>query len=189
MSFFESIGMADMEKVHSQTIAWFFSSDCDALSSAGKEEILSSILSRTDIATIQKVHTEYKSIDIVIETDRQVIAIENKIKSNQHSNQLERYKRILDKDFIGKEKVYLFLTLVPEISKSGEWKNISYQLFFDKTDAQFKDEGKDETTDGVIFAEYLNTIPDAIHSLTPDTRHLKPYLTETTGQGAFRMTY
>ncbi len=158
MSFFESIGMADMEKIHSQTIAWLFSSDCNAMSSAGKERILSSILSGTNISAIKNVYTEYKSIDIVIETDRQVIAIENKIKSNQHSNQLERYKTILCEDFIEKDKVYLFLTLVPEVPKSSGWKNISYQSLSEEMEEQYRRDGERKTTDGVIFVEYLSTI-------------------------------
>lgn len=158
MSFFESIGMADMEKVHSQTIAWFFSSDCNAMDPVGKEKILSSLLSRADLSKIRRVYTEYKSVDIVIETDLYVIAIENKIKSNQHSNQLERYKAVLSKDFEGKEKIYLFLTLVAEVPQSSEWENISYQLLCGEMDAQYKERGNRKTTDGVIFADYLNTI-------------------------------
>lgn len=158
MGFFESIGMADMEKIHSQTIAWFFSSDCDAMSAIRKERILSSIISGIEISPIKNVYTEYKSIDIVIETDGQVIAIENKIKSNQHSNQLERYQTVLCKDFEEKDKVYLFLTLVPEVPKSCEWKNISYQSLSEEMEEQYRRDGEKKTTDGVIFFEYLSTI-------------------------------
>lgn len=181
MSFFESIGMADMEKVHSQTIAWFFSKDCDAMSPRGKEKILSSMLSGAEIATIQNVYTEYKSIDIVIETDRHVIAIENKIKSNQHSNQLERYKTTLCNDFEGKEKAYLFLTLVAEVPKSSEWRNISYQVLSDEMDVQYKAYGRGDKTDGVIFVDYLNTIKAlgfVVKSFEMDHRRFKNVFTD-----------
>ena len=42
-NFFNAIGLADMEKVHSAMIAWMFSSDCTALSQEDKSRALNSL--------------------------------------------------------------------------------------------------------------------------------------------------
>ena len=57
-----------------------------------------------------KVYREWKNIDILIELPKHVIVIENKIYSGEHSNQLQRYKRIVEKNFIHHKKIYVFLT-------------------------------------------------------------------------------
>lgn len=41
-SFFDKIGVADMEKVHSAVIGWMFSNDCCALNKQQKSELLCS---------------------------------------------------------------------------------------------------------------------------------------------------
>lgn len=47
-----------------------------------------------------KIHKQYKHIDILIEVnDKYIIAIEDKIDTKEHSNQLNRYKKILKEDF------------------------------------------------------------------------------------------
>ena len=40
-SFFDRIGVADMEKVHSAVIGWIFSDDCNALTNQQKSDLLS----------------------------------------------------------------------------------------------------------------------------------------------------
>jgi hypothetical protein len=77
-----------------------------------------------------EIRREWKNIDILIkikESDQNiVIAIENKIKSSEHSNQLERYREIIEKEFIGFKKLYIFLT--PETTIPGDevWINFNY---------------------------------------------------------------
>ena len=44
-SFFDKIGVADMEKVHSAVIGWMFSDDCCALNKQQKSELLCSLFS------------------------------------------------------------------------------------------------------------------------------------------------
>ena len=39
-SFFEYLGIADIERVHSQFFAWIFSSDCQAIDSTYKNDLL-----------------------------------------------------------------------------------------------------------------------------------------------------
>ncbi|MCY6483856.1 PD-(D/E)XK nuclease family protein [Clostridium aestuarii] len=183
MSFFDSIGLADMEKIHSQTIAWLFSKDCDAMSEKEKLAALSAIISRKEIGEIFNVYTEYKNIDIVIETDNKVIAIENKVKSNQHSNQLERYKEILNEDFKTKDKVYIFLTLIPEKAESKGWENTSYELLVEALENQIIKEIETKTVDRVIASEYIITVKrmvEVVKSFESDHRKFKNVFTDGT---------
>ena len=96
--FFEFISAADAEKVHSQTIGWIFSKECDVFDRNQKSMILNDLISskdnkREDFCP-KKVNVEVYDIDILIETSDHLIIIENKIKSSQHSNQLFKYEYI-----------------------------------------------------------------------------------------------
>jgi len=46
----------------------------------------------------------------LIESHNVVFCIENKIFSNEHSDQLKKYKKIIQKEFPNKEKVFIYLT-------------------------------------------------------------------------------
>ncbi|MFM2249842.1 MAG: hypothetical protein RLZZ358_769 [Bacteroidota bacterium] len=101
--FFEFIAAADSEKVHSQTIGWIFSKDCDVFESNEKSEILNALLiqknKKNEDFKPEKVFVEFDDIDILIETKKWLIVIENKIKSSQHSNQLYKYEYITAQNF------------------------------------------------------------------------------------------
>jgi len=58
-----------------------------------------------------QIFREYKNIDLILLTDEFVIAIENKILSTEHSNQLTRYEEIVKKDFQNKNHAFIYLTL------------------------------------------------------------------------------
>lgn len=61
-----------------------------------------------------EIRREWKNIDILLtireESKEVVLAIENKVKSIEHSNQLQRYREIVEKEFPDSEKVYMYLT-------------------------------------------------------------------------------
>jgi hypothetical protein len=100
--FFEFIAAADAEKVHSQTIGWIFSNDCDVFSNEEKNAILNELLSieNEEISLFpSKVEVEVNDIDILITCGgSNLIIIENKIKSSQHSNQLFKYEYLTARD-------------------------------------------------------------------------------------------
>lgn len=58
-----------------------------------------------------KILREWKHIDIVIKHPDFVIAIENKVKSSEHSGQLRKYKDKIDESFPNLNKGYVFLTI------------------------------------------------------------------------------
>ena len=58
------------------------------------------------------VYREWKNIDILlVSTEEKVlVAIENKIGSHEHSNQLNRYREILENEYSNYQRIYVFLT-------------------------------------------------------------------------------
>jgi len=132
MTFIEHLQTASMERIHSALIAWLFSVDCDAILIADKYILLKSIF---DISTVCKntqikTHIEYEHIDIILEFEDTIIAIENKIKISEHSNQLATYNAILNKRFNGKRIYKYYLSLIGEETSDLEWKSLSYTKFF-----------------------------------------------------------
>ncbi len=154
-NFFDAIGVADMEKVHSAVIGWMLSDKCDAFGTGDEgREIRSELLRRlfgiqSDFQKFKTIesHLEWRNIDILIVTEslngeKKCWVIENKIKSSQHSDQLNRYvkimncpklmsskqyddyfsrrlseeevKKLTDNPYKECEKAYCFLTLIDE---------------------------------------------------------------------------
>jgi hypothetical protein len=62
-----------------------------------------------DFNSVQ-IEREWKHIDILIIASDVVIAIENKVFSKEHSNQLKRYREIIEKHFPSHKHSYVFLT-------------------------------------------------------------------------------
>jgi hypothetical protein len=57
-----------------------------------------------------EIRREWRNIDILIVLENDVIIIENKVDTMDHSNQLKKYKRIADEIFTKHRKHYVFLT-------------------------------------------------------------------------------
>jgi len=65
-----------------------------------------------------QVHREWKHIDILIEHDEFVIAIENKVRSGEGLNQLSRYLTRIKEHFPNKKHGFVFLTLYGQSPES-----------------------------------------------------------------------
>lgn len=57
-----------------------------------------------------KVYREWSNIDILLVGREFIVVIENKIFSKEHSNQLTRYKKIIDSSYPNHEKIFVYLT-------------------------------------------------------------------------------
>ena len=80
------------------------------------------------------VYREYANIDLLLvsETCRTVIAIENKVYSSQHSNQLERYYNTVCHEFNeGWNKLFIYLTLDSEEPSHEAWERCSHETILD----------------------------------------------------------
>lgn len=172
-TFFNKIGVADMERIHSAVIGWMLSDECMAFDIAVRSDILNKLFDRkTDgIYTEIKSYLEWEDIDILFVTEdsqgnKDCWVVENKIKSSQHSNQLDKYEdNINDKNkksfndmFADHQKHFAFLTLIGEQakSKSGKWLNVTYQKLVELLTYNIKE--LQDNADAVILREYYHTI-------------------------------
>lgn len=170
-SFFDKIGVADMEKVHSAVIGWMFSDDCCALNKQQKSELLCSLFHVMPSQTFNSfvVEVEHHDIDVLIITDNNTCwVIENKIKSSQHSNQLDKYYDIINgipvkigrkthiiEDYKALNKHFCYLTLVNEQPQciNNVWVNTTYKSFSTALNSVLSNDNRN--SDYIILKEYL----------------------------------
>lgn len=77
---------------------------------------------------------EWRNIDILLASSEEkvVIAIENKVGSHEHSNQLNRYREILEKEYSTYKRLYVFLTPDGENPSDVEnWDVLTYDDVID----------------------------------------------------------
>jgi hypothetical protein len=60
--------------------------------------------------TKAEVRREWRNIDILIILEKEVITVENKVDTVDHSNQLQRYRKIVQDAFPDKNKIFVYLT-------------------------------------------------------------------------------
>lgn len=80
------------------------------------------------------VMREWKNIDILLTSteEKTVIAIENKVGSHEHSNQLNRYRNILEKEYPDYNRMLVFLT--PDVEKPSDVENWDVLTYSDIID-------------------------------------------------------
>lgn len=125
-SFFEHLRIADSERVHSEFLSWILSKECESVDELERIKFIENLFNIRGTTNIEKIGTEIDNIDIFIETNNCVLIIENKLKSSQHSNQLSRYKELVENKYPEKQHQFIFLTLVKEQRVHNDWKHISY---------------------------------------------------------------
>ncbi|HXJ99842.1 MAG TPA: PD-(D/E)XK nuclease family protein [Gelidibacter sp.] len=149
-TFFEFLSISNQEKIHSQILSWIFSENFKGILHTEKIKLFKNLFN-IDVKKIEFSLTEYKNVDILIKTDKDIVVIENKLKSSQHSNQLDKYQKTIDNDFNNIKTNYFFLTLIGESSINTNWKNISYNdLFIALKKIEFQ-----KNKDAIILEEYL----------------------------------
>ncbi|MFC5452176.1 PD-(D/E)XK nuclease family protein [Paenibacillus aestuarii] len=175
-TFFETLSVAHLEKIHSQMLCWILNGDI--LDLAQKTRMLNSIFGTSE-TTFSKLdcYTEYKSMDIVVVTDKITFIIENKLKSSQHSDQLERYMEIIQEDSRFKDTIskFGFLTLVGEESKHSEWKNIIYRELLDSLRNVFVYNEEIRNPSHIIFNEYLKTLANLVDTFEKFDKNHKDF--------------
>ena len=80
-----------------------------------------------------EIRREWKNIDILIELENVVVCVENKVLSKEHSNQLKRYKEIIENEFPNHHQTFVFLTPegYPTRDESDNYEPISYEFIVD----------------------------------------------------------
>jgi hypothetical protein len=82
-----------------------------------------------DLSKVE-VLREWKNIDVLIILSDVVVCIENKVYSKEHSNQLKRYKEIIENQFPKHKKTYVYLNPDGDSSESEteQFQPISYDF-------------------------------------------------------------
>ena len=197
-NFFNAIGVADMEKVHSAIIGWILSDKCKAFDIGKKSNLLCRLFNIRPSRIFKKivVQVEVYNIDILIETEdcggkQEVWIIENKVKSNQHSDQLDKYVNIIKgveltkaknpicpeyKNISEENQHYCFLTLIkekPQGKYKNKWDNCLYCQF--KRFLEDLLQPKNSHVHSKILDEYLNCINVMTSALSDFLQNHKNY--------------
>lgn len=138
---FRVLGLEDYEIRHSSFLAWLLNPhETHGLGDVFLSRFLQDVLLDTrsnDISIVElssldnskvEVRREWKNIDLLVITKNFVVCIENKMWSGEHSDQLNKYKNIIDKHFPHCKKVFVFLS--PHGGESSEkevYINYSYK--------------------------------------------------------------
>lgn len=93
ITFFEEINFWSSERMHSEIIHWILSGNCSWIKGDNLKKIYKDFLEIeiNDKKDIIFSGNEINKFDIFIKTKKNIIVIENKLKSSEHSNQLDRY--------------------------------------------------------------------------------------------------
>ena len=86
--------------------------------------------------TKAEIQREWKNIDILIKLENVVVCIENKVLSKEHSNQLKRYKEIIENQFPNHHQTFVYLSPEGDSSEdeSETYEPISYEFIVDSLD-------------------------------------------------------
>ena len=195
-NFFNAIGVADMEKVHSAVIGWMLSDKCQAFDIKAKSTLLCNLF-QENVRVFKTiiVQVEVYNIDILIETEdnlgnKECWVIENKIKSNQHSNQLDKYVNIIEGTasstgknpqpitikYVNCPTHYCFLTLIPESPRgvhSRKWENLQYKDFLNHLGNVLI--SKKNNVDSDILTEYASCLSEMTSALDDFLNQPKAY--------------
>ena len=151
---FEAVGMVRQEIRHSHFLAFLLSPAASHhLDDIFLKTFLKQLLLESNNATVSpieidaanlsdtEVRREWKNIDILLVSPGShiVCAVENKVDSGEHSNQLQRYRQIVQQEFPGYRRILIFLTPQGKMPQGAEdqehWSVYSYRKIADMIDA------------------------------------------------------
>lgn len=112
-----------------------------------------------------EVRREWKNIDIFIksETKKWIFIVENKVRSKQHSGQLNKYKERISKNYPGFSQQGIFLTLDDETPEDDSYVQIYYLNIKDIL-SQLIERRKSNLDENVLYflKFYINTLDSLI---------------------------
>lgn len=152
---FETLGIIDTEIRHSNVLSWLLNPNLNHglgeffvkqflkhIISKNKQIFLPHNISLFDFEIFSyadiEIRREWNNIDILVIVNEQkqnyVIAIENKVRSSEHSNQLQRYVKIIEDEFKDSKLIFVFLTPDDVIPSDNHWATFSYSDVADLLD-------------------------------------------------------
>lgn len=112
----------------------------------------------TDFSDVS-VYREKYHIDILIvsDTNKLVVAVENKVKSGEHDNQLNRYAKILDEQYAHFDMILIYLTPDGTDASSDKWVNMGYGFIQEQLDSLLKNYSIPDKNK-IYINDYITTI-------------------------------
>jgi hypothetical protein len=119
-----------------------------------------------------EIKREWNDIDIIIidKENKIVVFIENKIYSSESKDQLKKYHKIIDDNFIGYEKIPVFLTLFGDNPSDDRYGTINYIKVLEII--RFIIEIQSDNLNGKI-ADFINYYLRTLELLTMENNELK----------------
>ena len=108
------------------------------------------------------VYREWQNIDILIESQKEkyILCIENKVDSQDHDGQLDKYYNVIEDKYPEFTKIYLYLTpegLAPLQDSNSAWGCIKYETIIRIIEIELEKAIYDSETVSFIRS-YLNTL-------------------------------
>jgi len=142
---FKILRVSNAEIRHSNFLSWLLDPTAnhklnDSVLSKFLQEIINSSDNFDESITVKdigiknvEIRREWENIDLLIILDEYVLCIENKIFSGEHSDQLTRYKNIVETNFPDKSQIYVYLNPFgySSFGESDVYLPISYQVIID----------------------------------------------------------
>ena len=126
--------------------------------SSGRYDVCSLLLMDLDEFEVAR---EWKNIDILLTSDKEktVIAIENKIWSGEHGDQLKRYRQTVERNFSDfTRRIYLYLTPNgDDASDPDSWISISYADIVDIISGEPSKDARDTDAE-VLIRNYVDML-------------------------------
>lgn len=141
VTFFEIIGASKTEIRHSNFLAWILNPKAShSLGESFLKRFIREMVADSRAIGISEIEVEqldfnnvrilreWKNIDILIEFADFVFVIENKILSKEHSNQLSRYRKVIEKEYPNKKHVFCYLSPNGDesVEENDKYVSISY---------------------------------------------------------------
>ena len=180
---FEILKSKDFEIRHSNMLAYLLNpSENHGLGSKFVEKFLREIGDDPKLFLVNYdsfiVKREWENIDLLLYSseDKIVVAIENKIHSGEHSEQLKTYwDRVeKEKEFEGYKKHYIYLTLEGEDAPydTDIWRSFGYQTIIELLEKQTEKTSLSHDI-GTIISHYIKTIKELLEMEDPKITKLK----------------
>lgn len=195
-TFFDFIGTADMERIHSATIAWMISDQCGAFTPTERSSLLECLFGSRNSDIVQiKVCNEFEHIDIALITEdsnknKEIWVIENKIKAPLAHNQLKKYEGIFKKNSKKNPKIeelnkirydytrkhFSVLSLIGTLPQDykGDWHTVTYSELLDVLNP-ICDKDRNENQHFIIIKEYRDCIQNLVNALKEFDVHPQNY--------------
>ena len=105
------------------------------------------------------IYREWKNIDILMVSNEEkvAIAIENKVGSHEHDNQLVRYKNILNKEYPNYKKIFIYLTPDGECPSDKDWEILTYENIVENLE-DIRDKEDMSSDVKLMIVNYIDTI-------------------------------